>query len=685
MPSRDCSTRNVSAERSSRRRRCCGFSDRTYANHSLDGVGVKSGKGAAELRTRRLKRTPRTQAGRPWGKIASGSAIPDRRPGVADLGLDGREIRVGGAEFLDASITQVKQAHHGGPTALSLFDQERVEPHLELRLFPVACARRGARLVVDHADGPVWCDVQAVDDPPHSRTVGEFRLESQFPPRGFESLGILEREVHAKTSSRVVEEGGALSRVGNETGNFGRCGDEAFPLGLKERASPCRVPLIWRKIKKPLEHCVHQSPQRGGPLRSLGEFVDRTQAKEQGALGKVASARGREPGLSHHGLRLGETSDASSSDYRDAMNERRTKGLVAGRVLGAPVIVQPSTLVMLAVLSYIFASSSGETTTRTLTIGLVLAVALIGSVFLHEVAHAIAARSFGRRVNEIVLTLWGGHTSFDARGVTPLVNGVTALAGPFMNLLIMAIARITIEVTRADGLTGAALAYVAWANLLLAIFNVLPGIPMDGGRVLESIVWGATGNQHRGTLVSAWMGRIVAIGVVLYTLGAPFFVGRRPGLFDVVIAMVIFSVLWPAASSAIAYSKVMLRRDSVTVAVLMVPAVAVPYTVTVEEARRAAEAAGASEIVVLGADDAPAGRFPLALTDQVPEESRAHTSLQAVTTPIPRGAHIAAAATADVLMPQLREWWGKTDVLVVREDEAVIGIVRLVDVVAALS
>jgi hypothetical protein len=226
---------------------------------------------------------------------------------------------------------------------------------------------------------------------------------------------------------------------------------------------------------------------------------------------------------------------------------------------------------------------------------------------------------------------------------------------------------------------------VAWANVLLAIFNVLPGIPMDGGRVLESIVWSATGNQHKGTLVAAWMGRVVAIGVMVYTLVAPFLVGRRPGLTDVIIAMLIFSVLWPAASSAIAFSTAMLRRDSLTVASLMVPAIAVSYTVTVEDARRAATQAGAREVVVLGADDAPAGRFPLELTDQVPEAARTHTSLQSVTTPIPRGAHIPASATADVLIPQLREWWGKTDVLVAREDETVVGIVRLVDVVAALK
>ncbi len=340
---------------------------------------------------------------------------------------------------------------------------------------------------------------------------------------------------------------------------------------------------------------------------------------------------------------------------------------------------------MLAVLAYIFATAAGETTARTLSIGLLLAASLIGSVFLHEVAHAIAARAFGRKVSEIVLTLWGGHTSFDATGLTPLVNGVTALAGPAMNLVIAGGARLALGLTDVGGLTGNVLAYLAWANVLLAVFNVLPGIPMDGGRVLESIVWSATGNRHKGTLAAAWVGRFVALAVIVYSFASPFLQGRNPGVVDIVVGLIVFSVLWPAASSAIKYSTAMLRRDGLTVAALMIPAVGVHYTVTVEGSRRAAEAAGVHEIVVIGADDVPAGRFPLDLTNQVPPEARDTTSLQSVTTPIPRGAVIEHSAASDILIPELREWWGKTDVLVVVDGTSVVGVLKLADVVEALS
>ncbi|MFN3866752.1 MAG: peptidase M50, partial [Demequina sp.] len=115
--------------------------------------------------------------------------------------------------------------------------------------------------------------------------------------------------------------------------------------------------------------------------------------------------------------------------------QRPTRGLSLGRAFGGRIIVQPSTVVMLAILAFLFATNGGgQLDRRSFTVGLVLAVLLFASVLVHEIAHAAAARAFGRQVHEVVLTLWGGHTTFDARGMTPLVSGVTALVGPLANV-----------------------------------------------------------------------------------------------------------------------------------------------------------------------------------------------------------------------------------------------------------
>jgi Zn-dependent protease len=363
-----------------------------------------------------------------------------------------------------------------------------------------------------------------------------------------------------------------------------------------------------------------------------------------------------------------------------------TKGIQIGRLLGARIVLQPSTLLMIALLAWVFASSGGTVTGRTFGLGVVLAVLLFISVFLHELAHAIAARGFKRQVREIVITLWGGHTSFDSAGMTPFVNAVTAMVGPLMNVLI-ALAAFAVSTTGAvSGSVAAVLTWLAGANMFLAIFNALPGIPMDGGRVLESIVWGVSGNRHRGTVVAAWGGRVVAIGVVLYAVITPLASGEQIDIFNLVLAFLIASVLWPAASAALKYSQVMGRREGLTVAKLMVPAVAVPYELSVAQAREAAHAVAAREVVILSADGAPAGHFPVALTDEVPEGVRTTTGLQSVTMPLPRGALVAAGLTGEDLVRSVREWWGKTDVWVVTDASgAVVGVVQLSAVLEALK
>jgi Zn-dependent protease len=363
-----------------------------------------------------------------------------------------------------------------------------------------------------------------------------------------------------------------------------------------------------------------------------------------------------------------------------------TKGIQIGRLLGARLVLQPSTLLMIALLAWVFASSGGQVTGRTFGLGVVLAVLLFVSVFLHEVAHAIAARGFKRQVREIVITLWGGHTSFDSAGMTPFVNAVTAIVGPLMNVLI---ALVAFAVTVSGTVTGSVAAVLTWlagANMFLAIFNALPGIPMDGGRVLESIVWGVSGNRHRGTVVAAWGGRVVAVGVIIYAVAAPLSRGQQIDIFNLVLAFLIASVLWPAASAALKYSQVMGRRDGLSIAKIMVPAVAVPYDISVAQAREVAHAASAREVVILSADGAPAGHFPVALTDEIPAEARATTGLQSVTMPLPRGAEVTAALAGEDLVRSLREWWGKTDVWVVRDAGGqVTGVVQLSVVLEALK
>ena len=373
---------------------------------------------------------------------------------------------------------------------------------------------------------------------------------------------------------------------------------------------------------------------------------------------------------------------------------RRTRGISLGRVFGGRIVVQPSTLLMLVLLAYLFSTRGGnELDRRSFTEGLMLAVLLFTSVFVHELAHAATARRMGREVHEVVLTLWGGHTSFDGRNMTPAVSGLTAIAGPVANVLLAGVGLVVsfaldvsvFELLGADQIGYLLLGYLVYANVILALFNSLPGIPMDGGRVLEAIVWRLTGDRFRGLIVAAWAGRIIAVGVAMLIVGLPLAQGFAPDLFSLMLAALLFFVLWPAASAALRGARTLSRREGVTAGSLMVSAVGINFDATVADAAAQAQRSGAREIVVLAADDAPAGHFPVALINAVPVDARATTGLQSVTMPLLRGAEVDAELTGDALVEQLQLWWGRTDVWVIRDSGTIVGVVQLSELMQALQ
>ncbi len=363
-----------------------------------------------------------------------------------------------------------------------------------------------------------------------------------------------------------------------------------------------------------------------------------------------------------------------------AQAERATRGWVVGRMLGARVIVQWSSLVTMAVFAFIWGQDSGGGySNRSLATGLEYTAIVFGSVFLHEVAHALAGRAFGREVKEIVLTLLGAHTSFDGRNISAAASGVIAAAGPAMNAVL---ATVAIGVGRL-GVTGGAreaLSLVAYANILLALFNALPGIPMDGGRVLEAIVWGISGRRRLGVVVAAWGGRVVATGILAYVAWLNFGSGHEPSLFSMMWGFLLASFLWPAATVALREASAQGRVDAVTALGLMRPAIGLRYDVSVAAALREAAQAGAEEVVVLSADGHPAGHFAASGAAEVPPERRDATGLAAVTIPLPRGAEVSSDLAGRAVLERIREWWGKTDAVAVLDEGEVVGVVLFADV-----
>jgi Zn-dependent protease/CBS domain-containing protein len=172
-------------------------------------------------------------------------------------------------------------------------------------------------------------------------------------------------------------------------------------------------------------------------------------------------------------------------------------------------------------------------------IGLTWTAAILTSIFffitllLHELAHSIVAKSRGLRVRAITLFALGGVSQIESEASDAKSEFWIAIVGPLTSLLIgailIAIAHVTgTAVSTPSSLVDAVLLWLGYINLALAAFNMIPGYPLDGGRVMRAIIWWITHNADKATRIASQVGQVVALLFILYGVFR-FFVGANIG------------------------------------------------------------------------------------------------------------------------------------------------------------
>jgi len=202
-----------------------------------------------------------------------------------------------------------------------------------------------------------------------------------------------------------------------------------------------------------------------------------------------------------------------------------------GRIAGIEVRVDSSWVVIALLITYsmylqvsqVYQDiSAGEA----VWIGVLATVLFFGSVLVHELAHAVVAQARGIRVQDITLFLFGGATRAKVESRGPGDEFLIALVGPLTSGLLAGLFGIVTGLGR-DVLSrplAGTFGYLAWTNLLLAGFNLVPGFPLDGGRLLRAALWRATGSLARATRVASMAGQgvgwlLVAAGVAWLLAG----------------------------------------------------------------------------------------------------------------------------------------------------------------------
>jgi Zn-dependent protease/CBS domain-containing protein len=243
-----------------------------------------------------------------------------------------------------------------------------------------------------------------------------------------------------------------------------------------------------------------------------------------------------------------------------------------GSLFGIPFYIHPSWFLVLGLVTWTYSSGlmgqfpqlSGG---LALLLGLMTALLLFASVVAHELGHSFVAIRQGIDVKSITLFIFGGLASLEKESKTPGEAFWVAIAGPLVSFLLCAAATGIGYATAATGPIAAIIGVLATVNLALALFNLIPGLPLDGGNILKSIVWKITGNPYKGVTFASRVGQIFGWVAIASGLIPLLFFGSFANIWNLLIGY----FLLKNAGNAAQYARVQEQLTGLTAADAVTP------------------------------------------------------------------------------------------------------------------
>ncbi|GLZ09305.1 peptidase M50 [Actinomadura sp. NBRC 104412] len=389
------------------------------------------------------------------------------------------------------------------------------------------------------------------------------------------------------------------------------------------------------------------------------------------------------PAQDKSGNGTGETGGDGSG--RPGQGRPTGPGLFIGRPFGVPVFVSPSWFLVAILVTVVFEGQVDGVVPRpgSFVVAFLYAVLLYGSVFVHELSHAVTARAMGLPVRSVVLHVLGGETAIEREAPTPGREFLIAFAGPVTNLVLAVLgvlAHLLLPLPPVADLLADALTF---ANLLVGVFNLLPGLPLDGGRLVRATVWKITGNGARGAVIAAWIGRGVALaclagGAFLAAYPAP---GEDGGIGWIALlwSALVASFIWVGATQALRAEKVRDRIPTLSARRLARRATLVTADVPLAEAIRRAHDHRAGALVIADHDGRPRGLVSEKAVTAVPEHRRPWIQAGELSRAVHDDLVLSADLSGEELVAALRRA-PATEYLLVEPDGRVYGVLAATDV-----
>ncbi|WP_074994864.1 site-2 protease family protein [Streptomyces prasinopilosus] len=402
-----------------------------------------------------------------------------------------------------------------------------------------------------------------------------------------------------------------------------------------------------------------------------------------------------EPGPPHRPHHPERTPAHSASGGEPAPRrpaEQRRGGLLMGRPFGVPVYVAPSWFLVAILITWVFGGQIDrvlpELGAASYLVSLFFAVAFYASVLVHELAHTLAALRFKLPVRRIQLQFFGGVSEIEKEAETPGREFVLAFVGPLLSLVLSGLFYLGLLAVDPGSVPGVLLAGLMISNLIVAAFNLLPGLPLDGGRMLRAVVWKITGKPMSGTVAAAWVGRALAISVLiglpLLTQSGALGSDAADGVgmdtvLDALLAAILAAIIWTGAGNSLRMARLREHLPELRARALTRRAVPVETDTPLSEALRRANAAGARALVVVDADGTPLSLVREAAIVGVPEHRRPWVAVGGLAQDLTDGMRVSAELAGEELLEALRAA-PATEYLVVEATGEIYGVLSAADV-----
>ncbi|WP_414542254.1 site-2 protease family protein [Nostoc sp. CCY0012] len=228
-----------------------------------------------------------------------------------------------------------------------------------------------------------------------------------------------------------------------------------------------------------------------------------------------------------------------------------------GSLFGIPLFLDPLWFVILGLATLNFGVAYQEWGTAIAwSAGMVMALLLFASVLLHELGHSLAARSQGIKVNSITLFLFGGIAAIEEESKTPGKAFQVAIAGPLVSIALFLLLSLANNITPDASPISEMVTDLARINLVVALFNLIPGLPLDGGQVLKAALWKITGDRFQAVHWAARAGQILGYSAIALGFAVDFF--TRELLTGLWIAL----IGWFAVRNANSYDRVTTLQET---------------------------------------------------------------------------------------------------------------------------